>query len=105
MIFSLLGAFLFLLVYSLVKEPGKIKQTFKNDILYGIGAGALNGTKNFLNLLILLYFPISVSTPLKTVLGYMLSFLISVFLYKEPFTKLKAAGIITGVVSVLLFTI
>lgn len=105
MIFSLLGAFAFLITLTLIKEPGMIKKTLKHDMLYGIAAGALNGTKNFLNLLILLYFPVSVSTPLKTVLGYILSFLISAFLYKEPFTKLKLAGILTGVISVILFTI
>lgn len=105
MFFSFFGAFLFLLIISLIKDHGKIKRNLKYSVIYGVGTGALNGLKNFINLLIFLYFPISVATPVKLVLSYILSFMISAFIYKEPFTKLKIAGIITGVVSVVLFTI
>lgn len=103
MFFSLLGAFIFLMFFSLIKEHGKIKSNFKHTIFYGTSAGLINGVKNLLNLLILLYFPISVSAPLKLVLGYILSFLISVFLFKERLVKQKLLGIVIGVFSVILF--
>ncbi len=38
--------------------------------------------------------PISVAVPLKSGLGFILSFLISAVVYKDKFTKLQLAGVI-----------
>ena len=103
MFFSFLGASLFLLVFALVKERNNFKDAVKTGFLYGAGGGLLNGAKNLFVLLLYLYLPISVAVPLRTGLGYILSFLISAFLYKEPFTKLQISGIAVGVLAVLLF--
>jgi len=103
MIVSFLGASLSLLVFAFVKERENFKEAVSSGFLYGAGAGLINGVKNFFVLLLYLYMPVSVCVPLRTGLGYMLSFLISVFLYKEPFTKLKISGIALGVLAVILF--
>ena len=49
--------------------------------------------------------PISVLTPIKSTLGFVVSFLLSVFLYKEKFTARQLAGIVVGVTAVILFKV
>lgn len=103
MFLSFLGASLFLLVFAFIKERENFKDAVKTGFLYGAGGGLLNGAKNLFLLLLYLYLPVSVAVPLRTGLGYILSFLISAFLYKEPFTKMQISGIAVGVLAILLF--
>lgn len=103
MIISFLGSFVFLFVMAFIKERGKTKGILGKSILYGAGAGIFNGGKNFLNLIILLYLPISVSTPLRQGLGIIVGFLISTFLYKEKYTRRKIIALVVGAVAVMMF--
>ena len=103
MFISCLGAFLVLFVFSVVKEHDIFRIVIKNVSLYGSGIGLLNGAKNLVGLWVYLYMPLSVARPLTTGVGYILSFLMTVFIYREPFTKLRLGGVIVGVVAVLLF--
>ncbi|MBQ8526109.1 MAG: EamA family transporter [Clostridia bacterium] len=103
MILSFGGAFAFLLVFGIVREIKNIGYILKNGTLYGIIAGIFNGAKNFIGLALYLYIPISVATPLKTGLGFILSFIISVLIYKEKFTKIQIAGVALGAVSLVMF--
>ena len=103
MIISFLGSFVFLFVMAMIKERDKTKGVLVESILYGAGAGFFNGGKNLLSLFILLYLPISVSTPLRQGLGLIVGFLISTFLYKEKYTKRRIIALIVGAVAVMLF--
>ena len=68
-----------------------------------MGAGLVNGSKNFINLLMIAALPLSVVTPVRTGLGFIASFALSVFLYKEKFTKMQIISVIIGLVAVAMF--
>lgn len=63
----------------------------------------MNGGKNFTNLLLYQILPISVALPLKMGLGYIISFLVTVLLYREPFTKLRLLGVGLGALAIVMF--
>ena len=105
MIISFAGSALFLFVMGYIKEREKFKKTAKYSLLYGAGAGLLNGAVNLLGLMLYLYLPISVSLPLRQGIGFLLSFLVAKFLYKETFTKREIAALIVGAAAIILFKI
>lgn len=103
MIISLVGASIILLVLGLIKEKEKVVSTIKYGSLYGLFAGILNGATNFLNLAIYLFIPISAATPIRTGAGLVTSFLISIFIYKEKFTKMHIVSAVVGIIALVLF--
>lgn len=103
MIISLAGAFVSLVVLGFLKERGTFKKTVKSGLLYGMAGGLLNGGKNLANLLLLLYMPISISTPVKTGLNLIISFTISFLFFKERFNKQQIIGVGIGAVALVLF--
>ncbi len=105
MIISLGGAFVILFIIGLFTERERFTHIFKHGSLYGAVAGLCNGAANFVNLFILNYIPISIATPLKTGVGIVASFAISVLLYKEKFTKRQLAGAFTGFAALMLLKI
>ena len=105
MIISLGGAFVVLLVMGVVQEREKLRYVAGKGILYGMGAGLLNGAANMVNIAVLLYIPISVVTSLRTGLGIVTSFAISALIYKERFTKLQLAGAFVGIIALMLLQI
>lgn len=105
MILSFGGAFVLLLLLGMILERDQLKEVVKHGIPSGMGAGLFNGAKNFTTLLSQLYLPISTITPIRMGFGFIVSFLISVLLYKEKFTKQQIIAVILGVVSLLLFKI
>lgn len=105
MIISFLGSFAFLFTMGLIKERGKLFHVAKYGILYGAGAGLFNGANNLVNLMIFLYLPISLSTPLRQGFGILVGFVIAKFLYKETYTKRELLSIIIGGIAVILFKV
>ena len=103
MILSLLGSFVILLVIGIVKERDSMRATFRSGFGYGAAAGLFNGGKNLVNLVIYLCVPISVATPMKTGIGLVVSFLISLLLYKERFNRQQLMGVALGAVALILF--
>jgi len=103
MILSFGGAFVALCIIGFIYERENFKYIAKHGIVWGLLAGACNGGKNLVNLLIYLYIPISIATPLRTGLGFITSFLVSVLLYKEKFTKLQLLSVFLGIFALVLF--
>ncbi|MBQ5747118.1 MAG: hypothetical protein IIV81_04165, partial [Clostridia bacterium] len=77
----------------------------KKSSIYGVIAGLFNGASNFAVLLAYNYVPISVAEPLKAGLAFIVSFFISLILFKERFTKSQVAGVVIGIASVVMFNI
>ncbi len=102
LIISLAGAAISLFIFGAIFERNSFKATIKHGLLYGAGAGIFNGINNLLILVTYNYLPISFTAPVKSGLGIVISFLVSVFLYKERFRKrqLISAGI--GILAVVL---
>ena len=105
MIISLLGAFLALMIFGFILERERLGYIIKHGTLYGMGAGLLNGASNFSGILMFLYLPVSLSTPLVTGLGIVLSFVISITLYKEKFNKMQMLSAVTGLVALVLLNV
>lgn len=105
MIISLGGAALFLFIFGFIKERSSISVIFRRGLLYGITSGLLNGARNLIGLVLCLYIPISVLTPLRTGLAFISSFIISVFFFRESFTKLQLTGVLLGTLSLIMFNL
>ena len=105
MIISLGGAFLSLTVFGFILERERLGYILKHGTLYGMAAGVLNGVSNFTGLLMLLYLPISLSTPLTTGTAIVLSFVISIVIYKEKFNKVQLLSAVVGLVALILLKI
>ena len=100
-----LGSALILFVLGLIYERNSLKTTFKHGFLYGMAAGLLNGMNNLFSLAMIFYLPISLTSPLKSGLGMLATFVFAVFLYKEKFTIRQYIGVAIGVASVVLINI
>ena len=105
MMLSLGGAFTALMLIGLVTERGKLKQIIKYGTLYGGIAGLMNGAANLVNLATYMFLPISVVTPIRTGLGIVMNFVISVLAYKEKFTRRQLVSAVIGVLALMLLTL
>ena len=92
----------FLMLFGFIYERDQFGQTITKGALYGIVAGAFNGINNVLILVTYLFLPISIVSPVKTALGLVISFVLSVLLYKEKFTKKQLLSVLLGIVAVVL---
>jgi len=99
------GASLGLFILGFIFERNSFRTTIKQGFLYGASAGIFNGINNLLILVTYEYLPISFISPVKTGLGMVISFMLSIFLYKEKFSRrqLISAGI--GIVAIILMNI
>ena len=102
---SIGGSFLLLAIIGLINDKDKLGSVFKNGTLYGFGAGFLNGAKNFLSLLILLYLPISIVSPTKVGIGIILSFAVATVFYKEKYSLWQKIGVALGALAVVLLAL
>ena len=105
LIISLAGGAISLLILGAILERDSFKYTVKHGFLYGAGAGVCNGINNLLLLVAYNYLPISFISPVRTGIGIILGFIISILLYKERFTRrqLISAGI--GIAAVILMNL
>ena len=99
------GAALLLAVIGLVVDRSKLGRVLKTGALYGFGAGVLNGAKNFLTLVIYLYLPLSIISPVKMGLSIIGSFAVAFLCYKEKYTKKQLLGVALGGAAIILLTI
>ena len=105
MIITLSGATFFLLLLGFITERKNLKQTFVKGGAYGIGAGLLNGAKNFSNLAAMMLIPLTVLTPVRMALAKPLNLFVSLFIYKERYTLLQYLSIAFGILSVVLMQV
>ena len=105
LIISLGGGALYLFIMGLIFERDSLKSTFKNGFLYGAGAGVFNGINNLLTLVTYNYLAISFTSPVRAGLGMILSFLVSIILYREKFSKRQIISVIIGIVAVILMNL
>ena len=83
---SIGGAFIALMAIGIISERKNLSCVMKNGLLYGLGAGIMNGGKNFLTLLIYLSLPLSIVSPMNTGLGILLTFAAAFIIYKEKYS-------------------
>ena len=102
---SFFGGFVLLALIGLVVDKDKLSRVIKTGSLYGFGAGILNGAKNFLTLVIYLYLPLSIVSPLKMGLSLVGSFAVAFLMYKEKYTKKQLLGVAIGAAAIIILTI
>ena len=102
LLLSLGGSAAALLVMGLLFERDQFRPALRHGLPYGMAAGICNGINNILILLTYNYLAISLISPVKTGLEMILSFLISICLYKETFSRRQWIGIGIAIVSVIL---
>ncbi len=105
LIISLGGAALLLFILGFVFERKSIRSTLKYGFLYGMFAGLFNGINNLLIMITYNYLPLSFISPVKTGLGIVISFLVSVFLYREKFSRRQVISVVVGIVAVVLMNL
>lgn len=105
MMISLFGSFVVLSVWGVLKEKRGVGLVIRDGALTGALAGVLNGAKNFITLLVYLYLPLSIVSPLQTSLSMIAAFAVSYLIYKERYSKLQLVGVAFGVFSVVLLSI
>jgi len=102
---SYFGAFLALMIFGFILERRNLEYIVKHGTLYGVLAGLFNGGHNFITLVIYTMGALSISSPMTTGMGLIASFGMSVFLYKEKFTKMQVLSVIVGAVAFVLFQV
>lgn len=105
LVISLGGSFLALLIASFFKERNQMGYIIKHGTGFGLCAGVCNGITNILNVAVYLFLPVSLVTPLASGVSFVISFLFTVFLYKEKFTKMQLAGMFLGIAAIVVLNI
>jgi len=100
MIIALAIVFVALVAFVLVKERGEITPSLKSGALFMVVCGLTNG---LVNLLVMLASPLvnnSVFFPLISAGGIVLTWVISVTLYKEKLSMKQNIGLVLGIASI-----
>lgn len=90
-------------VAGVFKDWGKIRYIFRYGGIYAALSGLSNGATNILGLIITTLIPISISSPLSVGIKNLLSFLVAVIIFKEPFKTKQLFGVIIGTLALILF--
>ena len=102
MFIALVISSLAMFVIGLMKERRISQEFIKKGIGISVVCGGVNGTVNLLVMLLNGKIPASVMFPLISAGGIILTFFISVLIYKEKLSKIQMFGFLTGVVSIIL---
>ena len=105
LIVTFIGSAFWLFLMGFILERKSFKSTIKYGIIYGAVAGLFNALNNWLTLTTYNYMGISVSAPLKTGISLVLSFLVSLLIYKERFSVRQIIAVVIGTLAVVLINI
>ncbi len=72
---------------------------------YAAVAGIANGATNMLGMLVNTMVAISIATPTRSALKSVISFLVSLFVFKETFEKRQIMGVLLGALAVVLLNL
>ena len=98
-------AFVLLAIIGLIADRDKLGYVLKAGSLYGIATGILNGAKNFVTLIIYLYLPFSIISPLQNGFGMVATFVVALLCYKEKYSKKQLLGVILGTAAIILLAL
>ncbi len=94
---------LILFVIGFIKDGKYIKNVMKKGVLLSASAGIANGITNMISLVLNSMVAISVITPIRSGAKTIISFLVSIFIFKEKFTISQIVGVaMSGVALILL---
>lgn len=105
MIISLFIVVLIFMVAVAIKERKEFSECAKSGIFIGALNGIANGATNLLVMVALAFVPSSVFFPLISAGGIVLTFVFSLFLYKEKFIPRQIVGLLFGIVALVFLNI
>ncbi len=92
-----------------VSTNGKVRRINKTIILptliFGVMTGACNGVANWLSIKLIEMMPLVQKTVIEKCGIFILTYLVSMYYYKEYVSKYQKMGVITGIVSVIMLSI
>ncbi len=94
-----------LVAFSIYKTPDQLTFFLRHGLGGAVGAGLSNGAANFLSLALLNIMPISIASPTKASTKIVVSFLWAYLVYHERYSKKQLAGVLFGVVAIILLNI
>lgn len=94
-----------LLVIGLIRNGKNLGYILRYGTIWTLGAGASNGVSNALSMLLLTMMPISIASPVQAGVRVVVSFIISIVIFKEKFEKLQVVGVALGAVALVLLNI
>ena len=105
MIITLGFSALVLFIVGFIKDHKDVLYIFRHGGIYSSLAGISNGATNFLTIAVNMLLPISVASPIRAGTKVILSFIVSLLLFKEKFMKRQIAGVIVGAVAIILLNV
>ena len=96
MVISLGFSAVTLFIIGLIKDGRDLKYTLRYGLPYGAGAGLSNGATNTISLILNTKMAISISSPIRTAVKIIFSFLCSIFIFKEKFLTRQLIGVVLG---------
>ena len=105
MVIALAFSTVVLLLIGILRDGKSVSSIIRGGFLYAGGAGIANGACNLLGLAVNLLIPISIAAPSGAGLKIILSFLLSVLVFKERFLKRQWVGIAVGTVALVLLNL
>ena len=105
MIIALGFSALTLLTIGLIKDGKDLFCILRHGSLFALGAGCSNGITNALLMLIYTMVPISIVAPVTSGVKVVISFIISILLFKERFAKRQVVGVALGAVALVLLNL
>lgn len=101
MIVALITVSLVMAVMVILKERKELNIFLKTGWNLGILCGIMNGVVNLLVMVITARMSMAIVFPLISAGGIITTYFVSKFLYKEELSRLQAAGLLVGIVSVI----
>ena len=105
MIVTYVFTFVTVMVIGIIKDGKQILYIFRHAGPYTAAAGASNGIVNLLSLEITKLIPLSVSAPMLSGIKIIVTFLISLIIFKEKMSVKQIIGVVLGAASLILFNI
>ena len=94
-----------LLIAGIIMNGKDLLYILRHGGLYASAAGVSNGATNLLNLVVNAMIPISIAAPTRSGIKIVVSFLISLFIFKEKLTKRQITGVIIGAAALILLNL
>ena len=105
MIIALSFSAIVLLLIGVFKDGKDAKYIIKHGGLWSIGAGLSNGATNMLSLIVNTMLPFTIVSPLRSGMKMLLSFILSITLFKEKLLKRQIIGVAIGTLAIILLNL
>ena len=105
MIVTLLFSAITLFLIGIITNGKNLLHILRHGGIYASVAGLSNGATNLLNLVVNAMIPISIAAPTRSGVKIVMSFLISLIIFKEKLSKRQTIGVIIGAIALILLNL